>query len=227
MEHLIAGSVAAVAAALAYITSNKHIAQKIRFFDIASNIDEEFSSIELKNTQLLAVTIVTGILSYVAVLNLLNGAKALEICRMTIALLCMVGAGCFDLRLKRIPNIFPLLMLISAILLFGVGAILKQEGIITLITSGAIAAVAIFVILTLTAVLTKEGIGAGDIKLISALALTIGVYLLIEALFYASVFCSLAAIVLLLIKKKDTSKAVPFGPFLLLGYIITLITNYV
>ena len=141
---------------------------------------------------------------------------------MIMALLCMMGAACFDYREYRIPNIFPLVMAGGAAVLLLTALFSGMSGAMAYITTGVVAAIGCAIVLVVASALTKQGIGAGDIKLISALALLTGVYCIIGTLFFGVVACSLYAIVALVMKKKKTSSSVPFGPFLLFGYITTL-----
>ena len=141
-----------------------------------------------------------------------------------IALLCMTGAGCFDYRERRIPNIFPLIMTLSGFALLLLGVLIKQNGAVSYITSSAIAATGCALLLFLASVMTKQGIGAGDIKLICAFALLTGVYAVISMLFFAIVLCSIAAVIALVFRWKTLKGSFPFGPFLYFGVIVTIIS---
>ena len=227
MRYIIAIFVAVLAAALAYCTSNERIATKIRFFNIMSAYNpDEFPSLKLKSVHLILITVIVGAASFFAVLSVLNATTdVIFVCRMAIALLCLVASGCFDLRQRRIPNIFPAILAVSAVLLLVASAILYRENAVAQITSSAIAAVVCCVLLVLAATITKDGIGAGDIKLIGALALMMGTYVVLGALFFSALLCCVSAIVIVVFKLNDRCKSVPFAPFLLIGYIVSLLIN--
>lgn len=227
MNYVIALLAAAAAAALAWLTGNKAVAEKITFFNIASpkESDETFTSLQLKKSQLWLLTGAVGILSVFAVLRVLaESADMLYTVRLIFALLCLTGAGCFDLWQKRIPNLFPLLMVVGAVGLLGASFLTDPKNSIAYITACVLAASFCGIFLTLSAVLTKDGIGAGDIKLVSALALLVGIYPVIGTLLVGTVGCCGTAM-LQFFRKKKASKSVPFGPFLLFGYILSLLMN--
>lgn len=68
----------------------------------------------------------------------------------------------------------------------------------------------------------KESLGDGDIKLMILIGLSLGGLNSFMSLFISSVSALVYAV--LFIKKKDT--LIPFGPFLLLGTIITYVLNF-
>lgn len=222
MKYLIAALICAMVAALSYICLDPQIAKKIKIFEVA-NTNEKYAD---KNISKRIAWISAGGLAVIAFFATLTVMKKVSdpigIIKMLVGLVCMVGAACFDFREYRIPNIFPLVMTGSAVILLVLGVIVKEDGAISYITTSVITAVACAIVLVLASLLTKQGIGAGDIKLISALGLLTGMFSVMGTLFFGVVACSLFAIGALITRKKDRSSGVPFGPFLLLGYIITL-----
>lgn len=225
MEYVVAFIVAAISAALAYCVSNKTLVDKIKVFNFFSrNVSKNDSECTMKQWQMIVITATVMLLSFAAMIRLQQRVHdIINVCKMTIALVCMVGAGCFDLREKRIPNLFPAVMALGGCVMLALGVVFRQAGAIDYISSSALAAVISFVLLTLTAVLTKQGIGAGDIKLIAALGLVTGVNVIVGTLFFGTVACAVASIGILLLKKQKMSGSVPFGPFLLLGYVFTIL----
>ena len=65
-------------------------------------------------------------------------------------------------------------------------------------------------------------IGEGDFRLGALMGIILGWKLTIVALFVAYILGSIVAIVVLVQKKKGLSSKLPFGPFLILGTLITL-----
>ena len=106
--------------------------------------------------------------------------------------------------------------------MLAIGVVTKQNGAIAYITSSVVASVGCVVILSIAAFLTRQGIGAGDIKLIGALSLMCGVNAIIGTLMCGMICCCAVAIVALILKKKTTKEGIPFGPFLYIGFVLTL-----
>ncbi|MCM3719814.1 prepilin peptidase [Fictibacillus phosphorivorans] len=78
-----------------------------------------------------------------------------------------------------------------------------------------------FCFLLLLAILSKGGIGGGDIKLMGVLGLLLGFQGAYLTLMIASVIGVLIAIVGLLAKKYNWKTAIPFGPYLAVGALVT------
>lgn len=78
-----------------------------------------------------------------------------------------------------------------------------------------------FCFLLLLAILSKGGIGGGDIKLMGVLGLMLGFQGAYLTLMIASVVGVLVAIVGLLAKKYNRKTAIPFGPYLAVGALVT------
>jgi len=88
--------------------------------------------------------------------------------------------------------------------------------------SAAIGGAIGFVFLLIPAVVTR-GIGWGDVKLAAFIGLACGFPLVLLALFLSIIGGGLVAGVLLLLKIKGRKDAIPFGPFLALGTVVTLL----
>ena len=68
----------------------------------------------------------------------------------------------------------------------------------------------------------REGMGAGDIKLISMIGAFLGIKGVLLAIFLGSLFGSSVGLTVMLKEKRDRRYAVPFGPFLAIGALIYL-----
>ena len=80
----------------------------------------------------------------------------------------------------------------------------------------------LFLIITL---ISPRGMGAGDVKLAGVLGLLLGLPGVLVALWIAVVSGGLVAVAFLLLRKKGRKDAIPFGPFLALGAIVTLLAG--
>jgi len=77
-------------------------------------------------------------------------------------------------------------------------------------------------LLFLIALLSRGGMGGGDVKLGAVIGVFLGWPLALLALFISFILGGLGGIVLLALKKKGRKDMIPFGPFLALGSLITL-----
>ena len=80
-----------------------------------------------------------------------------------------------------------------------------------------------FAIFILLALVSHGGMGWGDVKLAALIGLATGFPLVFVALIMGAILGGLVALVLLAMKKKKRREAIPFGPFLSVAAVITLL----
>jgi leader peptidase (prepilin peptidase)/N-methyltransferase len=94
-----------------------------------------------------------------------------------------------------------------------------EPGIVQAAIGGGIG-LGLFLLVTL---LSRGGMGWGDVKMAALIGLVTGYPLIFVALVLAIILGGLVAIVLLLSKKKGRKEGIPFGPYLSLAAIATLL----
>ncbi len=206
----------------AHLMLNMEKVRKNRYLR-AKNPEEQIEGIQLSPERIRLLSVLIAAVSALAAWRLtatmhdpLNLLKAL--CSLVILCAC----GCVDYIEHRIPNCLTALLALLAAVLLGAGFLSGQEGTFGYLNSGIFAAVVSGVVLTAGSVLSHQGIGFGDVKLIAALGLMGGVYIVGGTLFFSVTLCAFASAFLLLTKKKTMKESVPFGPFLFIGYILTV-----
>lgn len=147
----------------------------------------------------------------------------INIVKVILIMMGVISAGCVDWREQRIPNMITAIMAVLGIGLLILGVVIGQEGAMAYIHSSVFATVVSVVILIILSLLTRHGIGNGDIKLIGAMAIAGGVNMVIGTLFFASILSAVAAMFLVLVKKMNIKSSIPFGPFIMFGCLITII----
>ena len=97
-------------------------------------------------------------------------------------------------------------------------------GIVNGVMGGAIGFVLFLVIYLITLFIYKqEGIGFGDVKLAGLIGLVTGSRLVLVALLTGIILGGLVGVILLLLKIKKRKEPIPFGPFLSIAAIVTLL----
>jgi len=91
------------------------------------------------------------------------------------------------------------------------------------ILSGVIGGAIGFSFFLIPFVIYPKGMGAGDVKLAGLIGLATGFPLVFVALFIGIVFGGVVAIILLIFKIKGRKEAIPYGAFLAVGPIATLL----
>ena len=100
-----------------------------------------------------------------------------------------------------------------------IAAFTSNPGIIKVLIGGGLG----LVIMLLVALVSRGGIGWGDVKMGGLVGLLTGFPLVLVSLLLAVVSGGIVAAVLLLLKIKQRKQAIPFGPFLSLGTMLTLL----
>ena len=125
-----------------------------------------------------------------------------------------------DLYFQIILDFLNILILILAIIykilrftLYGISPNLFNSILALVISSG--------IFLTIV-IVSKGGMGGGDVKLIGALGFILGIRLILLNIFLSFILGAIISIFLLLFKIKDKKDPIPFGPFICLAFMITV-----
>jgi prepilin signal peptidase PulO-like enzyme (type II secretory pathway) len=124
----------------------------------------------------------------------------------------IVAAGS-DLERRRIPN-----RLILMALALAVPALLPLPRVLwgQALLGGAL----LFALTYVLALVTRGGLGGGDVKLTAVMGLLLGVRAGFVALLAAFLMAGVASLVLLLAHRKGRQDTIPFGPYLAMGGIL-------
>lgn len=105
---------------------------------------------------------------------------------------------------------------------FALGSVTPQDAQIVGITNAAIGFLLGGGLFYLIAVLSRGGMGGGDIKMMAMVGAFMGWKAVLLTTFLGSLAGSLIGVFLILFKGKGRKTRIPFGPFLALGAVITL-----
>ena len=139
----------------------------------------------------------------------------------------LISALAIDYRLKIIPNRLNLTI-------FEVGLVYTfVEGIVNIniaidMLLGMVAGAGIFLFITLVGGLIagKEAMGFGDVKLMGAMGLFFGWFNIILISVIAFLLAAITSIGILVLRKKKIDEYIPFGPFIVIGAIISIYTPF-
>jgi len=125
-----------------------------------------------------------------------------------------------DLERGIIPNkiVYP-----SMVVALVISALLSRTMTVPGIAQAAIGGGIGLLLFLLIVLISRGGMGWGDVKLAALIGLVTGFPLVFVALLLAVVLGGLVAVILLLFKLKKRKEGIPFGPYLALGVMITLL----
>lgn len=135
----------------------------------------------------------------------------------------LTAAAYIDALSHRIPN----WIVLYTVAVFGgctvLDFVLSGTDAAPMAINSVLAAAVFFVVFFLVRLASRGGVGYGDIKMITAAALILGMYGTFSFLLVSHVLAAMAAIVLLASKKATRKDGLPFGPFFYLGYLATIL----
>lgn len=84
-----------------------------------------------------------------------------------------------------------------------------------------------FLIMLMPYLLSRGGMGAGDVKLAGFLGMVVGFPQVLAALLVGIIIGGLVAILLLIARLRGRKEAIPFGPFLAVGAMVALVWGHI
>lgn len=159
-----------------------------------------------------AVELLTGILF---VLLFLKFSLTVQLAFMLITVSLLIIASFIDALQKIIPDEIVIALFIVGAIYTGIDYTNWLSHLIGLFAGGL---PLLLIGLFSEYVLKKEAMGGGDVKLMAALGCIAGWKLILFALFAAVVIGALVSLVLIILKKKEKSSMLAFGPFLSIGF---------
>ena len=137
----------------------------------------------------------------------------------------LTAAAYIDALSHKIPN---WIVLCTAAVFAGctvLDFVLSGTDAVPMSLNSVLAAAVFFVVFFLVRLASRGGVGYGDIKMITAAALILGIYGTFSFLLVSHVLAAVAAIALLVSKKATHKDGLPFGPFFYLGYLVTILAG--
>ena len=161
-------------------------------------------------------------------LILYNGTLpiALAVAASCIFAAMMVVISFVDLEFTIIPNriVYPGLI-VGLLFAIALAIVQKDRGLLLSRLLGfAIGGVGIlFIVIVGSAILRKQAMGMGDVKLMAMIGIFLGPWPhLAITLMAASVLGTIVGVVLMIARRKKMDSAIPFGPFLAMGALLSL-----
>jgi leader peptidase (prepilin peptidase)/N-methyltransferase len=123
-----------------------------------------------------------------------------------------------DLEQRRLPHLLLDPLILAALLFVPFNPSLSPLAAI----GGAVAAIAF---LGLLGLVVRNGLALGDLYLVTPIGLLLGWPSVFAALFAAALLAAAASVVLLVSRRVGMKSYIPFGPFLVAGAVLALLTD--
>lgn len=135
-----------------------------------------------------------------------------------ILITCLMITTFIDLEHQIIPDKVVLPSLAAGLVL---NIIFHREDFYNYLLGFALGGGIIFLIV----VLSRGGMGGGDIKLFATVGMFLGFRLTLLALLLSFVLGSVVGLILIILKLKNMKDAIPFGPFIALASVISMLAG--
>jgi leader peptidase (prepilin peptidase)/N-methyltransferase len=135
-------------------------------------------------------------------------------------------ASVFDLKAKRIPNSLILGMLAAWVLIMTPKLFLDTDIAISLLTDSALGFAIGGGLFLIVYLISRNGLGGGDVKFMAAAGLFLGFDGVIPAMLFGTILAALIGLVLIALKKIKRKDKIPLAQFLYVGILITVFLQY-
>lgn len=152
----------------------------------------------------------------------LYSAEQLEILKRLCVISVLWVAAVTDYREYRIPNSLIIYGIILRAIVLIAEFIKDMETAVLAAKDFGIAVIGVVVVCLICMILTHGSLGMGDVKLLMVMASFLGIDGICGTVFVSVFFSAVAAVALLVLKKKSTKDAIPFAPFILAGTVVCL-----
>jgi len=131
----------------------------------------------------------------------------------------------FDINKKQIPNELIIIMITIWLILIVPLIIYDMDSGISVLTDSLLGVLIGGGIFMLVYIVSRKGLGGGDVKFMAAAGLYLGFTGTIPAILYGTVLAAITGLVLLICKKIGRKDTIPLAPFLFVGILITVFSN--
>lgn len=218
MEILGAGIWAALTAAAACIAEKRFIPSRISRDQTVQSVTAETAG-EMPRWVILLACLWAAFCGAVATQNILVPVSMFRACA-GFAVLAFIAVT--DYLLLIIPNIASMVLILCQLAAIG-WELMRGSEALPLLGGSVVAALICLALLGFLSLVSRNGIGMGDVKLLGALAFLCGLRAAFFTLLLGMLLCAGAAAFLLLTRKKKLKDSIPLGPALWAGYGISIL----
>lgn len=142
--------------------------------------------------------------------------------KIFISLMVLQSAAIVDWKTRTIPNILSIFLIVPRFIFIPFEYFYQNDVFKTLIISSLVGSIATFIVLYLIHKVTKSGFGMGDVKLLSSLGLMVGISSTLTTIMFGMIVAAVLGVLMILLNRKTRKDTIPFGPFILVGFIISV-----
>lgn len=146
----------------------------------------------------------------------------LKILRYLTLVCCLAITGWIDYQSQKIPNRILLVMLVVRTVILLAECLLYRKLWMSIMISAFMGLIFAGGMFLLCYLISRGGVGAGDVKLFAVLGYYMGSGAVFSVTFLTVLTAAVFSVVALLAKKVNLKKEIPFAPFIFLGTVLTM-----
>jgi len=131
-------------------------------------------------------------------------------------------AAVLDIKSKKIPNGLILAMIAAWVMIMTPKLFMDTGAAIGLLTDSALGLAMGGGMFLLVYIISRKGLGGGDVKYMAAAGLYLGLGGVLTAMLIGTIVAALTALTLILLKKIGRKDTMPLAPYLYAGILITI-----
>lgn len=147
----------------------------------------------------------------------------IAIIRYLIIIVLLSPVAIIDCYTRKIYNNITLCAIIIRVLIFIPEFFVNGDSFKNIIIVSFLGLLVGFILLAILSFISRGGLGMGDVKIISVLGFYTGLATMFYTLVLGMFCCFFYCIYLIIVKKKDKEYEIPFGPFILIGLVLSMI----
>lgn len=152
-----------------------------------------------------------------------KGYGALTMVNIGLLFVILLVAAGVDGRYQRIPNRLILSGFVGKGILLGLEIMQDADMAAEILAVSLIGCAVCFGLMFFLAVVTRQGIGYGDVKLFALIGFAVGLWDAYSILFYSALLAACYGGYLLLVAKAGKKREMPFAPFIFAGMYIVCV----
>jgi len=170
----------------------------------------------------------SGLPVLIAALLLLQAGQTDPFVLLRSLLIIVFGyiAAVLDIKTRRIPNKIVLAMLASWVLFMTPRLFFDTEASVMMLRDSMLGMLIGGGMFLLVYLISKKGLGGGDVKFMAAAGLYVGFEGTISSILLGTILAAVTGLVLILIRKIGRKDAIPLAPFLFIGIVTVLFLYY-
>lgn len=156
-----------------------------------------------------------------------NAVSFVDMLKMTLTFVILSCIFITDLELLIIPNICSIILIIGRVISIVYEFIRVSDKALILLFNSVLALIICLLMLFVSSKITKGGIGYGDIKILSSVGFLCGIRAALYTLLFSFLLCAILSSLLLISKKKKLKDSLPLGPFIWIGYGVSILLSII